>query len=299
MHAREELGRVGEFQVDLLSPKGDIDLDDILGQNVTVKLTTAEDQTRVLQRVRHAVRADAASSGGTTATLAVVRPVALVPDAARPTAASSRTMTVPEILKAGVRRSRHRRVRARADAARTSQWTYCVQYRETDFNFVSRLMEHEGIYYYVRHTDGHNTLVLVDSTQRALALPDGRDGAVRRARAARAAGRRAHQPVGASAGDPARACTCTTTTTWSGRASSSRPTRSLPRGYSPSDYEVYDYPGCYVQKADGDALRGGAARRTRHAVRDRGRPRPTAGRSPSATSSRSRGSRGPTRTAST
>ena len=27
-------------------------------------------------------------------------------------------------------------------------WTYCVQYRETDLNFVSRLMEQEGIYYY-------------------------------------------------------------------------------------------------------------------------------------------------------
>ena len=28
---------------------------------------------------------------------------------------------------------------------------YCVQYRETDFNFVSRLMEEEGIYYYFKH----------------------------------------------------------------------------------------------------------------------------------------------------
>ena len=43
---------------------------------------------------------------------------------------------------------------------------YCVQYRETDFNFVSRLMEEEGIYYYFRHTDGHNTLVLTDSTSK-------------------------------------------------------------------------------------------------------------------------------------
>src|SRR5205823_6132971 len=25
---------------------------------------------------------------------------------------------------------------------------YCVQYRETDFNFASRLMEEEGIYYF-------------------------------------------------------------------------------------------------------------------------------------------------------
>ena len=40
------------------------------------------------------------------------------------------------------------------------KWKYCVQYRETDFNFVSRLMEEEGIYYYVAHTDGHNTVVL-------------------------------------------------------------------------------------------------------------------------------------------
>src|SRR5262249_30899946 len=28
---------------------------------------------------------------------------------------------------------------------------YCVQYRETDFAFASRLMEEEGIYYYFRH----------------------------------------------------------------------------------------------------------------------------------------------------
>jgi type VI secretion system secreted protein VgrG len=31
---------------------------------------------------------------------------------------------------------------------------YCVQYRETDFDFVSRLMEQEGIYYYFKHEDG-------------------------------------------------------------------------------------------------------------------------------------------------
>ena len=40
---------------------------------------------------------------------------------------------------------------------------YCVQYRETDFNFVSRLLEEEGMYYFHRHTDGEHTLVICNS----------------------------------------------------------------------------------------------------------------------------------------
>jgi type VI secretion system secreted protein VgrG len=37
---------------------------------------------------------------------------------------------------------------------------YCVQYRESDFNFVSRLMEEEGIFYFFQHEDAKHTLVL-------------------------------------------------------------------------------------------------------------------------------------------
>jgi type VI secretion system secreted protein VgrG len=39
---------------------------------------------------------------------------------------------------------------------------YCVQYRESDFTFVSRLLEQEGIWYYFRHEEGKHTLVLAD-----------------------------------------------------------------------------------------------------------------------------------------
>jgi len=39
---------------------------------------------------------------------------------------------------------------------------YCVQYRETDFNFVSRLMEEEGIYYYFEQDKDKHILVLAD-----------------------------------------------------------------------------------------------------------------------------------------
>ena len=39
---------------------------------------------------------------------------------------------------------------------------YTVQYRESDFNFVSRLFEEEGIFYYHLHEQGKHTLVIAD-----------------------------------------------------------------------------------------------------------------------------------------
>ena len=41
---------------------------------------------------------------------------------------------------------------------------YCVQYRETDFNFISRLMEEEGIFYYFKHEKKSHKMILCDST---------------------------------------------------------------------------------------------------------------------------------------
>jgi type VI secretion system secreted protein VgrG len=40
---------------------------------------------------------------------------------------------------------------------------YCVQYRESDLDFVQRLLEEEGIYYFFRHEAGKHTMVLADS----------------------------------------------------------------------------------------------------------------------------------------
>jgi type VI secretion system secreted protein VgrG len=50
---------------------------------------------------------------------------------------------------------------------------YCVQYRESDFDFVSRLMEEEGIWYYFTHTESQHTLVLANSASGHTALPEG------------------------------------------------------------------------------------------------------------------------------
>lgn len=48
---------------------------------------------------------------------------------------------------------------------------YCVQYDESAFNFVSRLMEDEGIFYFFEHDDDKHTLVLADDADSHKACP--------------------------------------------------------------------------------------------------------------------------------
>lgn len=48
---------------------------------------------------------------------------------------------------------------------------YCVQYRESDFAFISRLMESEGIFYFFQHEDGKHTLVVGDTKTSFQDLP--------------------------------------------------------------------------------------------------------------------------------
>jgi type VI secretion system VgrG family protein len=43
---------------------------------------------------------------------------------------------------------------------------YTVQYRESDLDFISRLMENEGIYYYFEHLDGQDKLVFCDQNSK-------------------------------------------------------------------------------------------------------------------------------------
>lgn len=43
--------------------------------------------------------------------------------------------------------------------------TYCVQYDETDFQFISRLLEAEGIHYYFQHEEDKHILVMSDEVQ--------------------------------------------------------------------------------------------------------------------------------------
>jgi type VI secretion system secreted protein VgrG len=50
---------------------------------------------------------------------------------------------------------------------------YCVQYRETDLNFISRLLEEEGIYYYFQHAKDKHELVMSDKKAGVPVCPSG------------------------------------------------------------------------------------------------------------------------------
>ena len=168
MHAREEMSRLFEYQLDLLSLKKDINLDEILGKNVTVKLALPDDSTRYFNG--YVTRfAQGGTYGRYNRYFAVVRPwlwfLTRTADCR-----IFQDMTVPDIVKKVF--GDHPTADFKLELTGTyRKWNYCVQYRETDFNFVSRLMEEEGIYYYFRHTDGHNTVVLTDSTSKHTASP--------------------------------------------------------------------------------------------------------------------------------
>ena len=248
MHAREEMSRLSEYQLDLLSERNDINLDEILGKNVTVTLALAEDQKRYFNG--YVTRfAQSGMYGRYHRYYAVVRPWLWL--LTRTTDCRIfQDMTVPDIVKAVF--SDHGAADFKLELTSTyRKWTYCVQYRETDFNFVSRLLEQEGIYYYFRHTEGHNTLVLTDSCSKQTPVPG-------------------YEEIPFIAPDRLVRPDIEHISSWDfsreiqpgvyvhddydlERPSVELKTqKAVPRTYAPSNYEVYDYPGNYVQQADGE-----------------------------------------------
>ena len=248
MKAREEMSRPFEYHLDLLSPKEDINLDEILGKNVDIKLGLADDEVRYFNG--YVTRfAQSGMHGRFHRYSAIVRPwlwfLTRTADCR-----IFQEMSVPDIIKKVF--ADHPSADVKFELTSTyRKWTYCVQYRETDFNFVSRLMEQEGIAYYFRHSEGHNTLVLTDSTSKHTPVPGCETlSLIPPERLVKPEFEhvstwelvRSIQP-GAYVHDDYD---------FERPSVELKTNRSTPRQYTPSDYEVYDYPGLYLQKGDGE-----------------------------------------------
>jgi type VI secretion system secreted protein VgrG len=243
----EQLGRLFHYELELLSENPAVKYEDMLGQNVTIELTMSGGRTRYLNgyisRFMQTGRLGRVTQYRAT----------IVPWLWFLTRTSDcrifQEMKVPDIIK------KIFRDRGFADfddrlSGTYRQWEYCVQYRETDFNFVSRLMEQEGIYYYFTHENEKHTLVLADARSSHDPFPGYEEIPFRPFD--QAFTKREYiwdwtmeytvQPGAYALNDY----------DFTAPKKDLRATKPITRQHAASDYKVYDYPGEYTEYSDGE-----------------------------------------------
>ncbi|WKB53292.1 type VI secretion system Vgr family protein [Eleftheria terrae] len=249
MHGREEMARLGEFEIDALSEREDLDPDAILGKKVAVRVEQAMGPHRVFSG--HATRFSQVGVAGRFHLYRLtVRPwLWFLTRTAN--CRIFQQMKVPDILKQVFDTHGDIATTEFELTAQYREWEYCVQYRETDFDFVSRLMEQEGIYYYFRHEGDKHTMVLADSYR----AHDAQPGCERlpflpREQAARAEVEHVSQWSFGREIQPVRYV--------HDNFDPEKPRVKLQsmaavqRGHELSHFEVYDYPDKHTTAADGE-----------------------------------------------
>jgi type VI secretion system secreted protein VgrG len=158
LSGHEGISQLFSFDLELLADnKTDVAFDNLLGQKITVSLALPKHKKRYLNGICHWVMQGGRDDKFTAYRLQIVPQLWLLTK--RVQSRIFQHLTVPDILK---------KVLTGLDVTYEIQGKfeprdYCVQYRESDFNFASRLMEEEGIYYFFKHADGSHKLVLANT----------------------------------------------------------------------------------------------------------------------------------------
>jgi len=164
---REELGRLYEYQLELLSERGDITADQMLGTNATVSLQRFEGQDpRYFNG--YVTRFSVRGSAPTTAYKGSVGYLYLAtinPGLWFRTLSSNSQIFAPSAIHDVIMKQLNADglMQVESSVGTTEMRDFIVQYRETDFIFISRLAEHAGIYYYFTHQNGSHKMVLLDA----------------------------------------------------------------------------------------------------------------------------------------
>lgn len=161
MRGRETLGRLFSYEVDLLSSDDSIDLSKLLGQAATVALERPLAQVREFNGIVTEF-ALVGEHGNYARYRATLRPWLWFLSQNRNCHIFQRA-TVPDIVKELIQPRGFGDVDDSALQGHYQPWEFLVQYRESDFNFISRILEQEGIYYFFKHESGKHTMVLADS----------------------------------------------------------------------------------------------------------------------------------------
>lgn len=159
-HGREQISGLFSYNLQMVTERDDIDPSALIGKAVTVKITLPDGSDRPFHGyVRRLVAGEFENRGLQSYTAEVVPWFWF----------STRTSdcrifqekTVRDIIEEVLGPTGFDFQFKLTGTYRT--WDYCVQYRETDFNFLSRLMEQEGIFYYFEHEEGNHRLVMADN----------------------------------------------------------------------------------------------------------------------------------------
>jgi type VI secretion system secreted protein VgrG len=159
MEGFDEISRCFRYETGLISKDIDIKAEDILGTPVTITVRTDSAKRFfhgiVAEFAFHDYREDYAHYR------VVLRPWLWFLQN-RSDNRIFQKKSVVEIVEEVFKPHAHVKVEKRLKASYPPR-DYCVQYRESDLDFVQRLMEHEGIFYHFDHADGEHTLVLSDA----------------------------------------------------------------------------------------------------------------------------------------
>lgn len=177
LRAEEEISRLFRFELDIIHAEEDdgyvpfkVDIKDVLGNQMLVAMKQPDGQT---ERYFHGIVSQ--FTQGHRAGRATYYKAVVVPKmwylTQRTQSRIFQQKSVPDILK---------EVFTGLEVTYEIQGTfhprdYCVQYRETDFNFASRLMEEEGIYYYFEHNKNGHKMIVANTPQSHRECPSKKD----------------------------------------------------------------------------------------------------------------------------
>ena len=157
--ATERFSQPFEVVVEAISPDKVIDFQPHLGKGVGIRVKTGDP---LVDRFFHGVLYEALTidtDGRTTRYRLTLRPWLSLLDLGMNTRIFQK-MSVQDIIKKVFADANFSAYSMQMSTAGSKPREYCVQFRESDFHFVSRLMEEEGIYYYFAHAeDGHKMML--------------------------------------------------------------------------------------------------------------------------------------------
>lgn len=166
LDGRESVSELFKYSLELISEDNGLSLDTLLGTDVSlsISLPVSDDVAEGAERFIHGYVADCAripSDDEYAHYRVTVRPWFWF--LTRKTDCRIfQDLAVPDIIKQVFDEAGFTEVDNRLTASYETR-RYCVQYDESTFTFLSRLMEHEGVYYFFEHHAHKHTLVLCDS----------------------------------------------------------------------------------------------------------------------------------------